>query len=253
MHKIIVLNAKGGCGKTTIATSLACYFAGQGYQTALMDYDPQGSSSRWLEIREPALPPIKSIDAVRPKTGITRSWQLYGGSETEIVVIDTPAGITGAKLIDLYHKADTVLVPVMPSIIDLHAIEGFLGELGRLFKRGGSGKRLGVIANRVRLKTKSFHAIEQLIAEAGMPLLASLRDTQNYSIAMESGMGICELNQGVSDKDKEHWQPIVDWLQQQLPAKPRHVSQFPGIQVADPGPEASQTELAFSDARFAVS
>ena len=122
-----------------------------------------------------------------------------------------------AKLVDLYHRADTILIPIMPSIIDLHAIESFLGEMARLFRQGGKSKRTGVIANRVRLKTKSFHAIEALIDASGLPLVGSLRDTQNYSIAMESGLGICELNPGVSSKDREHWQPILDWLHQEIP------------------------------------
>ena len=253
MHKVMVLNAKGGCGKTTIATSLACYFACHGYNTAIMDFDPQGSSNRWLQIRSPELPSIKSIDAVRPKTGVTRSWQLYGGGETEIVIMDTPAGLTGTKLMDLFHKADTILVPVMPSVIDLHAIEGFLGEVGRLFKQGRSGKRLGVVANRVRLKTKSFHAIEQLIAEAGMPLVASLRDTQNYSIALESGLGICELNDRVSSRDRDHWRPILDWLQQAIPEKPQVVPDYPRLERTASNTDPQQRELSFSDARLAAS
>ena len=76
MHTIMVLNAKGGCGKTTIATTLACYFAASGYNTALMDFDPQQSSNRWLETRSPEQPKIKAIDGVRQKTGVTRSWHL---------------------------------------------------------------------------------------------------------------------------------------------------------------------------------
>ena len=219
MHKIMLLNPKGGCGKTTIATTLACYFAGEGYHTALMDFDPQGSSSRWLEIRSTDQPPIKSIDAASQKTGVTRSWQLYSGSETEIVIMDTPAGINRGKLIDLYHRADTVLVPVMPSVIDFHAVEGFVAELTRLFKQGRQGKRLGVILNRVRLKTHAYHAIEQLIAKAGMPMLASLRDTQNYSVAMESGLGICELKPGVCAKDRAQLQPVLEWLYQEVPRR----------------------------------
>ncbi len=219
MHKIMLLNPKGGCGKTTIATTLACYFAGEGYQTALMDFDPQASSSHWLEIRASDQPSIKSIDAARPKTGVTRSWQLYSGNETDIVIMDTPAGISGGKLIDLYHRADTILIPVMPSIIDFHAVEAFFTELSRLFNQGRQGKRLAVIVNRVRLKTRAYHAIEQLIAEVGIPMLASLRDTQNYSVAMESGLGICELKPGVSAKDRAQWQPVLEWLYQEVPRR----------------------------------
>jgi len=219
MHKIMVLNAKGGCGKTTIATTLACFFSSRGYKTALMDFDPQQSSSRWLKMRSPENPEITAIDGARPRTGITRSWQLYGGTETEIIVIDTPAGVTGGQLVDLFHRADTILIPVMPSIIDLHAMEGFLEELGRLFKQRRQGKRIGVIANRVRLRTRSFQAIESLVEKFELPLVSSLRDTQNYAIAMEAGLGICELKPGITAKDRRHWEPILDWLHMEIPTK----------------------------------
>lgn len=239
MHKIMVLNAKGGCGKTTIATTLACYFVSEGYQTALMDFDPQGSSAHWLKIRSPERPAIKSIDAVRPRSGVTRSWQLYSGNETEVVVIDTPAGVSGGKLVDLYHRADTILIPVMASMIDVHAMQGFFSELGRLFRRGG--KRVAVIANRVGEKSQAYHDIEALTAEIGIPLLATLRDTQNYSLAMSSGLGICELNPALSIRDREHWQPILEWLTRELPS-PR-----------GDGRDPVQGSLPFDGAKLAVS
>lgn len=227
MHKIMVLNPKGGCGKTTIATTLACYFASNGYNTALMDFDPQQSSNRWLQIRSPEQPRIKAIDGSHHRTGVTRSWQLHGGNETEIAVIDTPAGVTGGKLVDLFHKADSILIPVMPSIIDLQAMELFLGELGRLLKQGQHRKHIGVIANRVRMKGRSYHAIEELMGDAGLPLVSVLRDTQNYSIAMESGLGICELKPGTSAKDRKHWDPVLEWLFQIIPTKQRKLDLSP--------------------------
>ena len=227
MHKIMVLNAKGGCGKTTIATTLACYFVSNGYSTALMDFDPQQSSNRWLKVRSPEQPRIKAIDGARHQAGVTRSWQLHGGDETEIVIIDTPAGVTGGKLVDLYHKADSILIPVLPSIIDLQAMELFLGELGRLLKQSQHRKHVGVIANRVRMKGRSYHAIEELMEEVGLPLVSVLRDTQNYSIAMESGLGICELKPGISAKDKKHWDPILEWLFQTIPSKQRKLDLAP--------------------------
>ena len=132
-----------------------------------------GSGRRpWLGIRSGDQPQIKAIDGAHTRTGVTRSFQLYGGNETEIVVIDTPAGVTGGKLVDLYHKADSILIPVMPSIIDLQAMQVFLQELGRLFRQGRDKKHVGVIANRVRMRGKSYQAIEALMEEAGLPLVA---------------------------------------------------------------------------------
>jgi len=219
MHNIMVLNAKGGCGKTTISTTLACYFAGQGYATAILDYDPQNSSRRWLTLRTAEIPEIRSIDAARPRTGVTRSWQLHTGSETEIIVTDTPAGIAGGKLLDLYQRADSILIPVMPSIIDFQAIEGFLEDLMRPARQRRDGKRIAIVANRVRFKTAAYHSLVKLAQTYDIPIIGSLRDTQNYSIAMEAGLGICELKSSSSAKDRKQWLPIIRWLQESIPEK----------------------------------
>ena len=220
MHKIMVLNAKGGCGKTTIATNLANYFTGLGYTTALMDYDPQGSSSRWLKLRSQQQRVIRSIDASRPATGVTRTWQLHTGTETEIVIIDTPAGVTGAQLMDLFHRADTILIPVLPSIVDFYAVEQFLDEMMRLAKHRIEDKRLAMIANRVRTPSKSNAGIKLLAEQSGIPLIASLRDTQNYPRAMAVGQGVSDLNARQAAKDHTQWRPIIEWLYEKIPDKP---------------------------------
>ncbi|WP_275096968.1 AAA family ATPase [Sedimenticola hydrogenitrophicus] len=243
MHNIMVLNAKGGCGKTTISTTLACYFAGQGYKTALMDYDPQNSSHHWLDMRKPSQPQIRSIDAARPRAGMTRTWQLHTGVETEVVVIDTPAGVTGGRLVELFNKADSILIPVMPTVIDLQAVEGFLTELMRFAKNRLHGKRVAMVINRVRFKTATYEKIEALSARLGIPLIGSLRDTHNYAIAMETGMGICEMKSGVTSKDRKQWQPIINWLHEAIPGKePGQATTFsesPGWQ-----PEAKSVALS---------
>ena len=41
MLAILVSNAKGGCGKTTLATTLASAYAVGGFKVALADADPQ--------------------------------------------------------------------------------------------------------------------------------------------------------------------------------------------------------------------
>ena len=64
MRSIMVLNAKGGCGKSTLATSLASYYATEkGNKVALADYDPQHSSLDWLERRPERVAPIVGVEA----------------------------------------------------------------------------------------------------------------------------------------------------------------------------------------------
>ena len=99
MRRIIVLNAKGGCGKTTVATNLASSYAIRGFKTALIHYDPQESSMQWLRSRSPDLPRIQGIaihDASRvPLAG---AWQLRIPRDTQRVVVDTPAGLRAMDL-----------------------------------------------------------------------------------------------------------------------------------------------------------
>ena len=115
----------------------------------------------------------------------------------------------------------------------------------RLFKRSNHGKRIGVIANRVRLKTRSLESIERMVMEAGFPLVGTLRDTQNYAVAMEAGLGICELRTGGSIKDRRHWEPIIDWLFQEIPRK------APELPLSDSETDKWQGSK-LSPAKFAV-
>ena len=75
----MVLNAKGGCGKTTIATNLAAYYAHQGFYPALLDFDNQGSASKWLDIRPEHVKPIHGIAAHKQKLTVTvnpKGWEV---------------------------------------------------------------------------------------------------------------------------------------------------------------------------------
>ena len=47
------MNAKGGCGKSTLATNLARYYAVGGYKVTLADFDPQRTALDWVESRPP--------------------------------------------------------------------------------------------------------------------------------------------------------------------------------------------------------
>ena len=73
MQRILVLNPKGGSGKTTIATNLASYFAISGDRPLLQDNDPHGSSTRWLKKRKPDQPFIHGVAAFERNTFVSAS------------------------------------------------------------------------------------------------------------------------------------------------------------------------------------
>ena len=216
MFRIMLLNAKGGCGKTTIATGLASYFAGRDCRTALMDFDPHRPSLHWLELREAALPTIQAIDAGQRMTGVTRCWQLHTQSDTEVVVVDTPAAVSGNQLIDLIPRADVILVPVLPSGPDIRVTKAFIEELLVMGKAKRLNKPIGVIINRAADGLKSTHAFEHFLSEHNIPVVTRLRDSANYVHALENGAGILEYDNTQTVKDQNQWWPLTQWLHEQM-------------------------------------
>ncbi len=214
MRKIMLLNAKGGCGKSTISTNLAAYYAKRGMQTVLMDYDKQSSSMRWLDQRSQEYPAIHGIDAAHLKSGTTKAWQLRIPEKTDIVVIDTPASLDSNQLYEMVGLADTIMIPVMPSHIDIYAVAQFIETLllkGKVLPRN---KRLGIIGNRVRERNKIYNSLERFLLQLNIPLIAYLRDTQNYVHAIECGLSIHELPQTEQTaKDRAQWWHLIHWLE----------------------------------------
>ena len=212
MQRITVINAKGGCGKTTIATNLASAYAGLGRNTTLIDYDSQGSSIYWLNLRPENASRINGIAAYPNNKPVTRSWQLRMPPETERVIVDTPAGLKGLDLVDQLRGTHTILVPVLPSSIDTHATADFIRDLYLIAKVRPGTTRLCIICNRVKSNTLSYRALQRFLAVMKIPVIAELRETQNYNKASECGLGILELGSRQSKKDHENWQNIIEWL-----------------------------------------
>src|SRR5471030_3124271 len=101
MQRIVVLNPKGGSGKTTVAINLASHFALRGERPVLMDYDRQGSAGHWVKKRSTAQPHIGLISAYQQDMRTTRSFQLRVPQDTGRVVIDTPAAVSAQDMPDL--------------------------------------------------------------------------------------------------------------------------------------------------------
>lgn len=213
MQRIMLLNPKGGCGKTTIATSLASYYAAQGFTTALVDYDSQGSSTRWLNIRSEAMPSIDGVAAFRTPSGVTRTWQMRMLPGAERVVVDTAAGLPATQLADMLQRADTVVVPVLPSRIDIDAAADFLELLSRQPDIRSGGKRVAVVGNRLRGNRRVVRELKLFLAEQTFPFVAILRESANYERAAELGVGIHDLECPRSQTDRDQWLPLLAWVE----------------------------------------
>jgi chromosome partitioning protein len=212
MRRIMLLNPKGGCGKTTIATSLASYYAASGLRTALEDHDSQGSSTRWLDVRPADAPQIHGIAAFRNARGVTKAWQMRLPSDVARVVVDTAAGLDVNEIPMMVQRADVIVVPVLPSRIDMDAARDFLQVLLHTHAVRHGKRRVAVVANRLRANRRLVRELKSFLAEQPFPFIASLRDSNNYERTAELGVGIHDLESSRTRTDRNQWQPLLAWL-----------------------------------------
>ena len=203
MPVIVVANPKGGVGKTTLSTNLAGYFAARGHAVMLGDVDRQHSARTWLGLRPAGLPRITSWEAthddiVRPPKGTTH------------VVLDTPAGLHGKRLDEVMKLADKVLIPLQPSIFDIHATHEFVRQL--LAHKRSAKVTMAIIGMRTREGTIATDQLRSFLDGVSVPLLGFLRDTQNYVHLAAHGLTLWDVASNRFERDVEQWQPIVRWL-----------------------------------------
>ena len=207
----LVINPKGGSGKTTIATTLASYFACNGQATAMMDYDPQGSTMNWLRLRPAHARKIHGANAAPQKTGL-RTLNMHVPAGTQQLVIDAPAGVTGLALQDMLSRSHCILIPVAPSSIDIHATANFIRDLLLTGKIRVNNIRLGVVANRVRKTNPVYEPLERFLKALNLPLLARVGDSETFVTAAEGGVGIYEMDFAATAAERGQFQPITEWV-----------------------------------------
>jgi chromosome partitioning protein len=203
MSSIMVINAKGGSGKTTISTNLASYYANSGFKVTLVDLDPQGSSSKWLSSRPITKAKIRGVTSLPPQKV----------SKKEDEIFDVPAAIYGARLQTYIKKARKIIVPVLPSPIDMSAAKDFLNSLRNLGSVIRNRTDICLVANRCRANTNIFEELDDyLVKEKGIRYVTAFRDNTNYINAAKRGLGIFEMGEAMTAQDREEWKPLLSWL-----------------------------------------
>lgn len=210
MFRIIIANAKGGCGKTTLATNLAAFFAGQGRRSVIVDCDPQGSSAAWGQERPATVPPVGVVRGGDAQ-GLAAGWSLRIPAGTEYLVVDTPAGFRDNQLVQLTRLAQVMLVPVLPSALDLRATLAFLESVRRIPEVRSGALRIGVVANRVRDRTLAARELAVALAGLEQPQLVRLRDSQRYVQLAAAGLSVFDAKRDV-EAHRSDWVPLLGWL-----------------------------------------
>ena len=204
MPVIVVANPKGGVGKSTLATNVAGALARSGHAVMLGDVDRQQSSRQWLAMRPAHLPTIQGWEVshneiVRPPKGTTH------------VVLDTPAGLHGKRLDAVLRIANKLLIPLQPSLFDIQATHGFLGAL-RAHPRF-AGVEVALVGMRVREHTLSNDQLHQYLATLKVPVVAWLRDTQNYVQLAARGLTLWDVAPSRVERDLEQWLTLENWIE----------------------------------------
>jgi chromosome partitioning protein len=204
--KVLVASSKGGAGKSTVATNLAAYYSVDGKNTVLVDADRQGSALRWSEKR------ALHANAVLGLPGLRRDWYRQVPDDAQRVIIDSAAGIRASDVADYLDHIDVIVVPVLPSAIDLEATEPFLAEIAELprIKRGKVA--VAVVANRLKPWTNASQLAVEEMKAFPFPVVAELRDTQGYVLANALGKSIFDYHSELVRSHQDDWARLTRWL-----------------------------------------
>lgn len=205
MRHILVINPKGGSGKSTVATNLAAHYSHKVDNVALVDFDPQASSMEWLGRRSDRYPAIEGLAGFEHgMRGINRA--------TDVVIIDAPARTHSSELTDLVNRAETIIIPVQPSPIDMDATSKFLEEISGYKKVINKQVKIALVANRFRDNTLVWDQLDAYLEKQKPPYVAAFREAQNYIRAYTRGIGINELPEYLAWPDQQQWETLIQWL-----------------------------------------
>lgn len=212
MRTILIINSKGGSGKTTLTTNIASYFASQSIRTSILDCDPQGSSLQWLRNR-PSQDIHGANGAPTSSSAPLSSMKMWIPDNTETLIIDAPAGTKGMLLQNLVRRSNFIVIPVAPSPIDIHATAGFIKDLYLTGGARNTKAKIAVVANRVRTGSPGYEPLERFLTALKLPFLSRISDSDNYIRAVQKGLGVFEMEESQTLPERQEFMPILRWLE----------------------------------------
>lgn len=208
MKSILIVNPKGGCGKTTLATNLASFYAVWDVPVALVDLDPQKSSLDWLRARPSYANMIHGLSGLKGKPKLPYNIRR--------VIYDVPSRPQLSAVSKLIDVADVVLIPVLPSAIDVRVTAKFIADLIIKVKVRHRSVKVAIVGNQMQVNYKSSRELDNFLVNADIPFIAKLRASQKYVLSASCGLGIFDMLPSSVRQDVETWKPLVKWIEQTI-------------------------------------
>ena len=216
VSRVLVANSKGGSGKSTLVVNMAAFLTSHENSVTVVDHDPQKSALRWLDRRPQHLPRIKGL-ALHELSGITNTklWYDSVSENTRYVIVDTPAGLHEQSLERLMSRIDVIIIPVLPSRIDMIATADFIATLLRHNDFREAPKPIAVVANRVNANTIYYKNLKDFLNTLSIEFIATFANRLLYIDSANSGRGLFELEnvepQRIASESKQ-WNKLKLWI-----------------------------------------
>jgi chromosome partitioning protein len=198
---VCVINWKGGCGKTTIATSVAVALAASGLETGLADCDRQKTAKLWEKLRPKDSLRVPIIDWRKDFGGCPESLQR--------LVVDCPPSLRAKAVRAIIAECKVAIVPLLPSIFDEMATLRFLKRLEAIKPVREGKKRVLLVANRYREDRCSSRRLEEFIVTEGLLLAARIPEREIYPDLASKGLTIFDRHTKAAVEQQQAWLPLL--------------------------------------------
>lgn len=204
MTVIALAGNKGGSGKTTLAINLAGALARRG-RVVLLDADPQGSCVHWHTATEDNNP-VPVLAAGDDVTGAVRG----NRNPCDFLLIDCPPSVTAPQTLEALSLADWVLIPVLPSPLDIWAglhVEPVL----KTAREDNPTLQALLVINQLEPRTRLSRLARQALEELGLPTAATaVRRRMAYRQAILEGRSVVDMGKLGAEAAHEIEQLIVE-------------------------------------------